>query len=147
MALGLWTLTVRRRRGRVWAAERKEDEKERWKRGKRKYEWRREEVEEKEKEEEDNEVECKGWGTSGMLALLSLCVYECVCECVCESKHPAMSQWVRHAQLLQLSITHPQTALKLTLLLSLWFSLFLSLSDTLWFAIFLEAPHKQLQWM
>ena len=61
------------------------------------------------------------------------CVRVCVCACmhvcvhvsVCtrESKHPAMSQWVRHAQLLQLSITHPQTALKLTLLLSLWHSI------------------------
>lgn len=41
-------------------------------------------MEEKEREEEDNEVECKGWGTSGMSALH--------CVCVCESKHPAMSQ-------------------------------------------------------
>lgn len=36
-------------------------------------------MEEKEsEEEEDNEVECKGWGTSGMSALH----YECVCVCV-----------------------------------------------------------------
>lgn len=61
---------------------------------------RRGEVEEKEREEEDNEVECEGWGSSGMLA------FHHVCVCVCE--------WVRHAQLLHLSITNPQTALKLT---------------------------------
>lgn len=40
---------------------------------------RREEVVKKEREEEDNEVECKGWGTSGMSALPRVCVCG-VCE-------------------------------------------------------------------
>lgn len=31
-------------------------------------------AEEKEEEEEDNVEECKGWGTSGMSALRSLCM-------------------------------------------------------------------------
>lgn len=42
-----------------------------WKGGKRKYEWRGDR-EGKERGEENNEVECKGWGTSGMSALHSV---------------------------------------------------------------------------
>lgn len=49
----------------------------------KKREGKRREEEVVKREEEDNEVECKGWGTSGMSALprVCMCVYVvCVCE-------------------------------------------------------------------
>lgn len=61
----------------------------------KKREGKRREEEVVKREEEDNEVECKGWGTSGMSALPRVCV--CVCMwCVCVSQTYAAASELNH---------------------------------------------------